>query len=740
MLERWIRSVVPSRHAPAAPAIMAIVVTTLAAASVVAAPPSPPTVPAPPATRVETVVDTVHGVTIADPYRWLEDFESDDVQTWADAQNAYTDAVLGAVPVRDVIDARLRKLFEIPAIGSLWDRSGRLFFMRRDPWNEQMVLYVRETYDAEPRVVLDPDKLGTEDSPTSLDWWYPTRDGKLLAYGTSEGGSEMSTLRIMDVDTHEHLADEIPNTRAAGVSWLPDGSGFYYSRFPSRGDVPDDELFYHRKVYFHTLGDACTADPLVYEYPENMYAWPSAGVSRDGDYLLVYVYQGSGKNDILVGDLRTGGDLVPIITDEEARSYGPVIEGRLYLHTNLDAPNGCVYRVDLARPGRTNWELIIPEGQHSISWIRDAGDRLLVHTLENAQSVLREHSLDGEPLRDIPLPEHCTVGDASAEWGEDSAFILLSSFLFPPTVYRYTVSTGEMVEYMGVEAPVDRTPYLTEQVWFESKDGTPVSMFITRRKDMPMDGANPTILTGYGGFNSPSLPGFTRNIYWWLEQGGITVTTNLRGGNEYGENWHRGGMLENKQNTFDDFIAAAEWLIENGYTSQQKLAVWGGSNGGLLVGAFITQRPDLAAAAICDVPLLDMVRYHLLYGAMIWTPEYGNPEVPEEFAYIYRYSPYHNIDADAAQPAVFFTAGESDSRVHPSHAMKMTARMQALMPDPLTDEAGNTGAAAATSPARPILLRLERQAGHGLAARMSRVREQYVDYYAFLMSQLGMVE
>ncbi len=703
----------------------------------------PESFPPPPPTRVETVIDTVHGVAIADPYRWLEDFASEAVQTWADEQNDYTDSVLGAVPGRNAIDARLEELFEIPAIGSLWDREGRIFFMRRDPWNEQMVLYLRETYDAEPRVIVDPDELGSDDAPVSLDWWYPSYDGRLLAYGTSESGSEMSRLRIMDVDTGEHLRDEIPNTRAAGVSWLPDGTGFYYSRFPARGEVPDSEIFYHRKVYFHTIGDDPADDPLIYEDPESIYTWPSAAVSRDGRYEIVYAHQGGTRNDILFRDRTADGELTPLIVGEDARSWGPVIDGRLYLLTNLDAPMGRVFRVDLTSPARENWELIIPEGEHSISWIREAGDRLLVHTLENAESALREYSLQGEMLREIPLPEHCSVGDVTADWGRDDAFLLVSSFLLPPTVYRYSIPTGEMTEYMSVEAPVDRDPYVTEQIWYESKDGTRVSMFVTRRRDMPRDGSNPTLLNGYGGFGVATTPGFTRNVYWWLEHGGVLATANLRGGSEYGEAWHRDGMLENKQNTFDDFIAAAEWLIDNGYTSPERLAVRGGSNGGLLVGAFITQRPDLAAAAICDVPLLDMVRYHRFYGAMIWTPEYGDPDDPDQFEYLYAYSPYHRVDEAADHPAVFFTAGESDSRVHPAHAMKMTARLQALIPRERTDASGSARGSAPkedVTTVRPVLLRLERQAGHGLAARMSRVREQYVDYYSFLAWQLGMLE
>jgi len=745
MLERWIHSTVPSRRAPTAlvtvaAAITATVVTMLAATPLVAAPPPSPPVPTAPATRVETVVDTMHGVVIADPYRWLEDLETDEVQAWADAQNAYTDAVLGSVPVRDAIDERLGELFDIPALGTLWNRGGRLFFTRRDPENEQMVLYVRDTYEDVPRVVVDPDALG-DGVPVSLDWWFPSHDGGLLAYGTSESGSEMSVLRILNIDTLEHLEDEIPRTRAASLGWEPDGSGFYYSRFPAPGEVPNEELFHHRTIYHHTLGDDHMDDPLVYVHPDNMYAWPSCSISDDGRFLFVYIYEGAATNDIIVKDLEAGGDFVPVVADADARSYGPVIGTDMFLLTNLDAPNGQVFRIDLTRPDRDNWELIIPEGPHSIRQVADMGDRLFVLFLEDAHSVMREYSTDGELLREVPLPKLSSVADWTGEWGEDDVFLNMTSFLMPPTVYRYSIATGEMAEYMTVGTTIDATPYMTEQVWYESKDGTPVSMFVVRPKDIELDGSNPTILSGYGGFASPITPGFTRNRFFWMEQGGIFATPNLRGGNEYGESWHRDGMLENKQNTFDDFIAAAEWLVENGYTTPGKLAVWGGSNGGLLVGAFVAQRPELAAAAICDVPLLDMVRYHQFYGAMIWTPEYGNPDVPEEFEYLYEYSPYHNIDETTAHPAVYFTAGESDSRVHPSHAMKMTARLQALA---ARTAAGGTDAGAAAGatapPARPIILRLERQAGHGLAARMSRVREQYVDYYAFLMSQLGMIE
>jgi len=665
------------------------------------------------------VTDTVHGIRIHDSYRWLEDFESDEVQRWADAQNARTDAVLSQIPGRDKIYERLGELFEIPAIGQLWLRNGRLFFTRRDPGDEQMVLYVRDSRDADPRILIDPDALGDE-IPVRLDWWYPSLDGRLLAYGTSEGGSELSTLRVLNIDTMEHLADEIPGTRAASIGWEPNGHGFYYTRFPLAGEVPDDELFYHRTIYHHTLGDDFSLDPRVFAYEEDMTAWPSLSLSRDGRFLLVYVYLGSARNDIYVKDLDRGGDFVPIVEELDARSYGVIIGSDFYMLTTQDAPNGRIVRIDLDEPLPLNWTPIVPESEHAIQSFSDAGNTLLVLYMENAQSKLRVFSRDGDYISNVPLPDLSSVADWTADCTEDDVYCNIASFLVPPTVFRYTVSTGVVSEVMTVEAPVDVTPYTAEQVWYESKDGTRVSMFLIHREDLILDGTNPTLLSGYGGFSVPTTPGFARNRFLWLERGGVFAAPNLRGGSEYGEDWHRGGMLDRKQNSFDDFIAAAEWLANTGYADSDHLAVWGGSNGGLLVGAFITQRPELAAAAICDVPLLDMIRYHTFYGARIWTAEYGDPDNQDEFDYIYKYSPYHHVDDAAVYPAVFFTAGESDMRVHPSHAMKMTAKLQAL-----------------ASPDRPILLRLERNAGHGLAARMSRMQEQYADYYSFLFVSLG---
>jgi len=663
--------------------------------------------------------DTLHGYVIADPYRWLEDFRSERAQAWIEEQTSRTREILDSVPGRDSIRERLSELLDIPSIGMLAHHEGRLFFTKREGDQEQSVLYVQRAPDAEPEELIDPEKLGGE-TPVTLDWWYPSRDGRLLAYGTSESGSELSTLHVLDVDSRETLSDEIPWTRSASLAWEPDASAFYYTRFPAPGEVPEGEEYYHRKVYRHALGTRCQDDPLVFGDGLDMRVWTGVSLSTDGRFLLGYAFHGSARNDLYVRDLETDGEWTAIAEGMDARFTGTAVGGDLYMMTSYGAANGRVVKVDLERPRPENWVELIPESTRTIRGLMYVGGRLLVHYLENAHSTVAVYSTAGEHVADVQLPEFSSVYDWTGDWQGTEAFIAVSSFLIPPTVYHYDVETGELSTAMAVEAPIDTSPYVTEQVWYESRDGTPISMFLVHRKDIRLDGDNPTILTGYGGFSVSVTPAFARNRYLWLEHGGVFAIPNLRGGGEYGEAWHRAGMLDTKQHTFDDFIAAAEWLIKHGYTSPSRLAVWGGSNGGLLVGAFITQRPDLARAAICDVPLLDMTRFHLFYGASIWTAEYGSPEDPDEFEILYAYSPYQHVVDEVSYPAVYFTCGESDTRVHPSHALKMAARLME-----------------ATSSGRPILLRYERQAGHGMGVRMSTVLDEYVDYYSFLFRELG---
>ena len=685
----------------------------------VAVQPPVPKVDAPPATRTVAVAETLHGRVVPDPYRWLEDWKSPEAQAWLDEQAAYTDAFLGRCPERESIRARLEELLDIPSIGGVAVQGDRLFFTRRDPENEQPVLYVR-VGDEAPRVLIDPSTLGSG-VPVSLDWWYPSEDGLLLAYGLSEGGSETSTLYVLDVDRGGDLRDEIPWARAAGVAWEPDGNGFYYSRFPAPGDVPEGEEFYHRKIYHHRLGDEAGLDRLVFGDGLDKRYWPSAALSTDGRFLFAYVWMGGARNDIFVNDLAASDGFRPLVSGLDARFTGIAVGTTFYMMTSLDAPNFRIAQVDLENPARQNWKTLIAESDLPIQSFLYAGGYLYVLYLKDARAIVRVHSADGAYLGDVPLPAVVSVADWAADWRDPRVFLGVSSYLTPPAVFRYDAATGAFEKDMAVEAPLDPSPYVEEQVWYTSKDGTRTPMFLVHRKDIALDGSNPTMLIGYGGFASAVSPGFARNRFLWMEHGGVYAEACIRGGGEYGDAWHRAGMLGNKQNVFDDYAAAAEWLVAQGYTSPSKLAVWGGSNGGLLVGAFLTQRSDLAAAVICDVPLLDMTRFHRFYIGDIWSAEYGSPDDPEQFEWLYAYSPYHRVKDGTAYPAVYLTTAESDTRVHPSHALKMTARLQA-----------------ATRSGKPVLLRFQREAGHGLASPMSRILDEYVDYYSFLFMTLGM--
>ena len=669
--------------------------------------------------RVTIPADTLHGYVIPDPHRWLEDFESPKAQSWIDEQQAATREFLDAFPHRDDVRARLSELFDIGHLGTMALRGDRLFLVKRSRDQQQPVLYVQSGLRGELVQLIDPDVLGNE-SPVTLDWWYPSPDGELLVYGTSTGGSEMSTLRVLDVETVTALADTIPRTRLASIAWRPDASGFYYTRFPARDEVPEGEQYFHRKVYYHELGVDYRDDPLVFGGDMDMRVWTGASVSTDGRFLLGYASYGSARNDLFVRDLESGKDWTPVVEGEDARTYGLAIGSDLYMFTTLGAPNGRIVRVDLENPDVATWREIVPETENSIGSFLYANGRLLVSYLENAHERVDVFTDDGQHLETMPLPDYASLADWTCDWRRDDVLLNLSSYLMPPTIVHHDLGTGLSSTHMRVEAQIDSDAYVTRQVWYPSRDGTMISMFLVHGKDIALDGTNPTILNGYGGFNISMTPEFARNRCLWFEHGGVYAVPNLRGGGEYGEDWHRAGVLESKQNSFDDFTAAAEWLMDEGYTSPEKLAVWGGSNGGLLVTAFVTQRPDLAAAAIAVVPLTDMTRFHLLYGGSIWTPEYGSPDDPEQFVYLYAYSPYHMVVEGTEYPAVYLTTAETDTRVHPSHALKMAARLQE-----------------ATASGKPVLLRYERQAGHAMGARMSTLLDEYVDYYSFLFQELG---
>ncbi|HEX8129764.1 MAG TPA: prolyl oligopeptidase family serine peptidase [Pyrinomonadaceae bacterium] len=677
----------------------------------------------PPETRAEPLVETLHGVKVADPYRWLEQGESNEVRAWTEAQNAHTRRALDPFAGRAAINRRLLQLLSIGTVSAPDPHRGRYFFTRREGQQNQPVLYVREgAAQGTDRVLLDPNAL-SPDGTIALDWWYESHDGKRLAYGLSESGNEQSTLYVLDVDTGRNLKDRIPFTRAASLAWLPNGDGFYYTRFPAPGTVPKGEENYHRRVFLHRLGDDPGKDVEIFRRENKPTEWPGVGLSRDGRWLTITVSRGTNKNDLYLRDLRDEtGELVAVAEGKDASYRARVVENRLYILTTEEAANGRIFYTAAANPKRTGWRLLIPEAQGiSINSFTVLGEQILVHGLSHATSRIRAFTREGKFLRDVKLP---TLGTASGSSGEEDgheAFFSFASYALPPTVYRYDAATGALSEWARVDAPtVDAKAIEVKQVFYPSKDATNISMFVVHRKGLKYDGKNPTLLYGYGGFNVSQTPAFNRGLNLWLERGGVYAVANLRGGGEYGEAWHKRGMLGLKQNVFDDFIAAAHYLIERKITSSNRLAIQGGSNGGLLVAAVMTQRPELFRAVVCAVPLTDMMRYQRFLIARLWIPEYGTADDPRHFAYLHAYSPYHRVASGAKYPATLITTAESDSRVDPLHARKFAAALQA-----------------ANKSANPILLRVETKAGHGAGKPLTKQIAEATDVWSFLFWQLG---
>jgi prolyl oligopeptidase len=672
-----------------------------------------------PVSRTSDAVEILHGETIPDPYRWLEDGESGDTRQWTDAQNALTRSYLDALPARQRIHSRLDQLLAIGVLSVPSPVRGRYFYLRRDGRQNHPVLYLRQGVRGEDRPILDPNALDAGGT-MALDWHYPSEDGTLLAYGLSENGSEQSVLRVMAVDTGVVLPDRIPHTRAADLAWLPDSTGFYYTRYPAPGQAPDGEEHYHRAIYFHRLGTDPAEDPLVFKPAEKEH-WPGVGISPDGRWLVISVARTFDQTDLFLMDRRSGAPPVAVAKDLPASFDGEVVHGRLFMRTNVDAPTYRLYLVDPEEPQRDRWrEIVPPQGDAVLEGVRVTARHLVLSYLERASSRLRLTDHAGRDRRELTLPTLGSLFGARAEWDGEELFYGFSSYTMPPRVYRVDLTTGAEELWLGVDADVDPSRFEVRQVSVRSKDGTDISMFLVHRTGLAKDGRNPVYLTGYGGFNISMTPTFSRSLLLWLECGGVLAVPNIRGGGEYGERWHQEGMLGRKQNSFDDFIAAAEWLIAEGYTTPARLAAAGGSNGGLLMGAVLTQRPELFRAVVVQVPLLDMLRYHRFLIARLWIPEYGSAEDPEQFPWLRAYSPYHHVRAGVAYPAVLLATAESDSRVDPMHARKMTARLQA----------------ATTSP-RPILLRLESRAGHGVGKPLSKVLEEFTDTWTFVFSELG---
>ena len=690
----------------------------------------------PPKAKFETVIDNYHGRQVTDPYRWLEDSSAPETQQFIAAQNAYTRSVLENVPRRDELRHRVERLLTIGRVASPRIGGKNYFYERRDGRQNQAVVYVRQGRQGEDHPLIDVNALAP-DGTIALDWWYPSEDGKYVAFGTSPNGSELSTLQVIETATGKLLAAKIQRTRAASVAWLPDSSGFYYTRYPWFGDVPAGEEMYNRRVFFHQINSAGNVhgaqDPLIFPADGMELApqhWPNVSISKDGRWLLVEVNEGWTKTELYLKDLSpmapdaVRGRFQRITTGKDFLYHGEILDGQLYITTNEDAPRLRVFKAACAAPERSNWKEIIPESDAVIEG-RAAiiARKLFVHSIKNASSQLSLFDLDGRLEANVAMPALGSIFDLGGNWNSDSGFFGFVSYAIPPTVFEVSLN-GQTTEWARVESGIDAARYQVEQLWFSSKDGTRVPMFVVSRKGLVKNGRNPTLLSGYGGFNAGRTPVFNRNaMLLLLDQGGVYVDVQLRGGNEFGEDWHRSGMLEKKQNVFDDFIAAAEHLIAEKYTDAAHLAIQGGSNGGLLVGAALTQRPDLFRAVVCQVPLLDMLRYQNFQIAKLWIPEYGSSDNPEQFKYLYAYSPYHHVKAGTQYPAVLFMTAESDTRVDPMHAVKMAALLQAE---------------AANGPEQPILLRVDAKAGHGVGKPIMKLVEDAVDVWSFLFWQLGL--
>jgi prolyl oligopeptidase len=692
----------------------------------------PPGLAGPPKAKVAPVEDTVQGHKIVDPYRYLENPNDPDTKLYVEQELSYTRAILDPLPGRDKINARLSQLLEIGTVGAPQMGGKYYFYTRRQGSQNQPLLYVREGVNGElsdglskkDRVLVDVNKMSI-DGTVALDWWFAAEDGKYVAYGTSPSGSEISTLRVIETASGKLLPDAIERTRAASLAWKRDNSGFFYTRYPKKGDVPEGQEVYSRHVFYHALGADPAQDPLIFGEGRDPEWWPNVGLSEDGRWLLIDEEHGYTKTEMFLQDLTTKNPPVKITAGKDFLYAADFFAGKLYITTNEDAPHFRVFVADATNPQRENWKELIPQTDAVLQGVSVAGGKLLAQYEHNVTSELKLFGLDGKKLADIPLPAIGAVFGASGRYDRNEMFFGFQSFTVPPSIYRVDLTDVKSALWAKVDAPsIDPSAYDVQQVWYTSKDGTKVPMFVVGKKGIEKNGKNPTLLTGYGGFNISMTPTFSRSMYLWMEHGGLYAVANLRGGSEFGEDWHRAGMLEKKQSVFDDFIAAGEYLISQKYTDRDRLAIFGGSNGGLLMGAMITQRPGLFRAVVCQVPLLDMLRYQNFQIAKLWIPEYGSADDPRQFDWLYAYSPYHHVKPGQQYPAILFMTGDTDTRVDPMHAMKMAALMQA--------EAKN-----GSSKERPILLRIDFKAGHGQGKPVAKQIEESTDMYSFLFWQLG---
>lgn len=676
-----------------------------------------------PETRQVDQVDDYHGTKVKDPYRWLEGDPRThaDVADWIKAQNDITFKYLHDIPQREAIIARLTELWDHEKFGSPFKAGGRYYFYKNDGLQNQSVLYVQETLDAEPAILIDPNTW-SEDGTIALGSTAFSDDGRYVCYSVSEAGADWRTWRVMEIETRQVLPDELKWSKFSGASWTPDGRGFFYCRYPEPEPGGSfQNLNLNQKVFYHRVGTPQSSDVLVHERPDNPEWGFSADVSEDGHYLVITAWKGTAdRYQVYYKDLREPFGMVrPIVTtfDNEYSFLGN--DGPLfYFRTDLNAPKKRIIALDIRDPQPEKAKELVPETDDVLDDVGLIGNMFVCGYLEDAKTRVRLHALDGTPIHDVDFEG---IGTASGFRGKRAdtetfySFYSFSSFATPPSIYRYNLLTGESTLLRRPQIDVKSEDFVVEQVFFESKDGTKVPMFLCHRKDLPRDGNAPTLLYGYGGFSISMTPGFSISRLQWMEMGGVLAVVNLRGGGEYGEEWHLAGTKLKKQNVFDDFIAAAEWLIANKWTNPKKLAIQGGSNGGLLVGAAITQRPDLFAAALPAVGVMDMLRFHLFTAGRFWVDDYGSADDPEEFQALLKYSPLHNLKKDTDYPATLVTTADTDDRVIPAHSFKFIAGLQAA-------HAGQD----------PVLIRIETKAGHGAGKPTEKIIEEVADQWAFL--------
>jgi len=677
-----------------------------------------------PETKKVGQIDDYNGVKVADPYRWLEDDNSAETKAWVEAQNKITFDYLEKIPERESIKRRLTELWNFERYGVPFKRGPRYFMTKNDGLQNQSVLYTLDSLEAQPRVLLDPNKYSS-DGTAALASYAVTEDGTLMAYAMSQSGSDWREWHVRDVTTGVDLPDLVKWSRFSGASWTKDRRGFFYSRFdePARADEFKGALYY-QKVYFHHLGMPQAKDRLVYERKDQK-EWGFGGsVTDDGRYLILHVSQGTDtRNRVFYQDLAAANSItVELLNDFDAEydfidNDGPVF----WFKTDLKAPRGRVIAIDVTQPARANWKELIPESADKLSGVSVVGNQFIVSYLHDAHSRVKFHALDGKFLGDLELPGIGSAGGFTGERKDTETFYAFTSYTTPPTVYRYDFTTKKATIFKQPKVAADVSQFETQQVFYRSKDGTRIPMFVIHKRGVKLDGSNPTLLYGYGGFDISLTPNYSPRILAWLELGGVYAVANLRGGGEYGQEWHKAGMKLKKQNVFDDFIAAAEWLIEKKYTSREKLAIAGGSNGGLLVGACMTQRPDLFAAALPAVGVMDMLRFNKFTAGWAWVSDYGSPETPEEFKALYSYSPYHNLKPGTKYPATLVTTADHDDRVVPAHSFKFAAALQAANAGP-----------------NPMLIRVETKAGHGAGKPTSKAIEESADQWAFLFKELNM--